>query len=88
MYGVKSFFLGANSGLRQFFVRYNLTPPVSLRALTANAAIAQEYQRSGNYKGPLGVALSGVQPGAGSSFVQSFEGGKLHFTDGNVQKTE
>jgi len=81
MFGVRAFFPGANGGLRQFFGRYNLSPPVGLRGLAANAAIAQEYQRSGNYSGPFGVALSPVVPDTGRSFVQSYEGGKLHFTD-------
>jgi hypothetical protein len=68
--------------LRQFFAQFNVAPPVSLRALAANAAIAEKYQQSGNYNGLFGVALSPLQPDTGRSFVQSFEGGKLHFTDG------
>jgi hypothetical protein len=44
--------------------------------------LLRNYQQSGNYNGLFGVALSPLQPDTGRSFVQSFEGGKLHFTDG------
>ncbi|MGA8658110.1 MAG: hypothetical protein WB586_18360, partial [Chthoniobacterales bacterium] len=83
-FGVRSFFPGANNGLRQFLTRFKLNPPVSLRTLVANAAIAQRYEELGHYKGPFGVALSSVQADSPKSFVQSFEGGKLHFSDGQV----
>jgi len=83
-FGVRSFFPGANAGLRQFFARFNLIPPVSLRTLAANAAIAQKYQQKGGYKGPLGVALSPVGASTPGSFVQSFEGGQIHFTGGQT----
>ena len=87
-FGVRAFFPGANTGLRQFITRFNLTPPVSLRTLTAHAAIAQRYQELGHYKGRLGVALSSVNSDTPTLFVQSFEGGNLQFTteDGNTKQ--
>jgi hypothetical protein len=86
-FAVRAFFPGAKSGLLQFAPRFNLAPPVSVRALTANVAIAGKYAEKGGYVGPFGVALSPVLTESPSSFVQSFEGGKLHFTDGQTNAT-
>lgn len=80
-FGVRAFFPGGNNGLRQFFPRFNLTPPVSLRRLTASAAIARKYDQMGNFKGVLGPALSDVQANSPTTFVKSFSGGDIHFLD-------
>jgi hypothetical protein len=85
-FGVRSFFPGANAGLRQFLSGFNLTPPVGLRTLTANAAIAARYRSLNGFRGPLGVAMSPVTSEGASSqaFVQSYRGGDLHFLGGRT----
>jgi len=80
-FGLKAFFPGGNSGLRQFFPRFNLTPPVSLRRLAASAAIAGKYDQMGNFKGVLGPALSDTKANSPTTFVRSFSGGDIHFLD-------
>jgi hypothetical protein len=86
-FAVRGFFPGANSGLGQFAKRIKLVPPVSVRALTANAAIAQRYQTLNTFRGPLGVVMSPVIPKDASSqaFVQHYRGGDLHFEDGKTR---
>lgn len=80
-FGVRAFFPGANTGLRQFFARFNLNPPVSLRRLAASAAIASKYDQMENFKGVLGPALSDVKADSPTTFVRSFSGGDIHFLD-------
>jgi hypothetical protein len=86
-FAVSRFFPAANSGLGQFAKQFNLVPPVSLRALTANVAIAQRYQALNTFRGPLGVAMSPVTAKDASSqaFVQHYRGGDLHFEDGKTR---
>ena len=80
---VSRFFPGANSGLLQFAPGYNLTLPVSVRALAANVAIGQRYQALSGFRGPLGVAMSLViaEDPSSQTFVQHYRGGDLHFDD-------
>jgi hypothetical protein len=80
-FGFRSLFPGAQAGLRQFAPRFNLSPPISLRALAAHAAIATKYEQLGGFKGALGLALSGVRPDSPSAFSQPFTGGDIHFLD-------
>lgn len=85
-FGLRAFFPGANSGLRQFAPRFSLVPPVSLRTLTANAAIGQRYQALNGFRGQLGAAMSPVRAETASSlaFVQHYRGGDLHFDGGQT----
>ena len=79
-FGIRAFLPGANAGLRQFVQRFNLASPISVRQLTAQAAIAARYEQLGGFKGQLGLSLSDVKASSPTVFTRSFTGGDLHFT--------
>jgi len=86
-FGLRSVFTAPNTTLRQQAGSANLAAPISVKLLAGHVAIAARYIALGGFRGALGVSTTGITESTdGLSFVQSFRGGDLKFTnDGDVQ---
>src|SRR5262249_11182921 len=87
-FALRSILPQGNASLRREAGVLGLSPPVGVRTIAANEAIATRFRDLGGFKGPLGVT-TGPVTAAGDSFLQTFRGGTLRFTaDGTTNQDE